>query len=117
MLRTPAHDFAAPVAAVVPPVLPETNSREVVQKDLLKKKVAKEKNRREKIVVGILGEAYPKLLRDGNGREKQAEDFFSGKLSSLAKKMPVLRDREFKSRRQASSSHPYLPENGKTEAL
>jgi hypothetical protein len=43
MPRTPAHAIAAPIAAVVPPVLPETNSREVVQKDLPKKKVAKKK--------------------------------------------------------------------------
>lgn len=43
MPRAAAHDFAAPVAAVVPPVLSEINSRAVVRKDLPKKKVAKKK--------------------------------------------------------------------------
>jgi hypothetical protein len=43
MPHATAHDFAAPVAVVVPPVLPETNSRAVVRKDLPKKKVAKKK--------------------------------------------------------------------------
>ncbi len=57
------------------------------------------------------------MISVGVTEETQAEDFFSGRPSFLAKEILVLRDREFKSRRTSISFVHVFQETGKPEPL